>query len=138
MGYGVAELIGRPWYVLFRRQDKKSLHECLVAYVNEPDTVYHWEVCKLRKNGQLLWTRESACAMADAQGRTTILIICEDISETYYLTQQLSHQASHGDLTELVNRREFEWRLQRVLKTAREGHGDYAYVTPLRPIQDHQ
>jgi PAS domain S-box-containing protein len=57
--YGMAELIGRPWYVLFRRQDKKSLHECLVAYVNEPDTVCRWEECKLRKNGQSLWTRKA-------------------------------------------------------------------------------
>ncbi|HWU82614.1 MAG TPA: diguanylate cyclase, partial [Methylophilaceae bacterium] len=39
-------------------------------------------------------------------------------------TRQLRHQAHHDDLTGLVNRREFERRLERVLKSAHE-HGTH-------------
>jgi diguanylate cyclase (GGDEF)-like protein len=39
-------------------------------------------------------------------------------------TRQLRHQAHHDDLTGLVNRREFERRLERVLKSAQE-HGTH-------------
>jgi len=42
-----------------------------------------------------------------------------DITETHTLAEKLSYQASHDALTGLINRREFERRLQRVLKTAR-------------------
>ena len=38
-----------------------------------------------------------------------------DITEAHTLSQQLSYQASHDELTGLVNRREFEQRLQRLL-----------------------
>lgn len=42
-----------------------------------------------------------------------------DATETHALALQLSHQASHDDLTGLVNRREFERRLRRVLETCK-------------------
>ena len=41
-----------------------------------------------------------------------------DVTESYRLTQQLAHEASHDPLTGLVNRRDFENRLGRVLNTA--------------------
>ncbi len=41
-----------------------------------------------------------------------------DATEAHALALQLSHQASHDDLTGLVNRREFERRLRRVLQTS--------------------
>jgi diguanylate cyclase (GGDEF)-like protein len=45
--------------------------------------------------------------------------VCEDITETRKLSEQLEYQASHDPLTKLLNRREFDHRLQRVLDTAR-------------------
>jgi diguanylate cyclase (GGDEF)-like protein len=40
--------------------------------------------------------------------------------------QALALQAAHDDLTGLINRREFERRLRRVLETAREAHNEHA------------
>ncbi len=45
-----------------------------------------------------------------------------DVTEAFYLSEELSYQATHDSLTGLVNRRDFERRLQRVIDTAR-GHG---------------
>ncbi len=42
-----------------------------------------------------------------------------DVTEAHNLAQELAHQASHDALTGLVNRREFERRLQRLLETAK-------------------
>ena len=42
------------------------------------------------------------------------------------MSRQLAHQASHDSLTGLVNRREFEERLGRVLEAARSGNGEHA------------
>ncbi|MGH8502040.1 MAG: two-component system response regulator [Gammaproteobacteria bacterium] len=126
VGYSVTELVGQPVQILFREQDKKALHERLTACLCAPDIIHRWEICKRRKNGHPLWVRESARVMTDAQGNPCVLVVCEDISEAHYLSQQLAHQASHDDLTGLVNRREFERRLQRVLKTAREDGSEHA------------
>lgn len=49
-------------------------------------------------------------------------IVGVDVTEAHRISQQLAHQASHDALTELVNRREFERRLEHALNAARE-HG---------------
>jgi diguanylate cyclase (GGDEF)-like protein len=42
------------------------------------------------------------------------------------MAHEISHQASHDPLTDLINRREFEHRLQRVLETARTEQVEHA------------
>ena len=49
-----------------------------------------------------------------------------DITEAYDLSRRLSWQASHDALTELINRREFERRLERVLASAEAGGAEHA------------
>jgi diguanylate cyclase (GGDEF)-like protein/PAS domain S-box-containing protein len=49
-------------------------------------------------------------------------IVGLDVTEAHRISQQLAHQATHDVLTELVNRREFERRLEHALSSARE-HG---------------
>ncbi len=51
------------------------------------------------------------------------VIVLHDVSELRGLTRQMSYQASHDPLTGLVNRREFERRLEEALKTGRSGGG---------------
>jgi diguanylate cyclase (GGDEF)-like protein/PAS domain S-box-containing protein len=49
-----------------------------------------------------------------------------DVTGSHRMSRQLAHQASHDSLTGLVNRREFEERLGRVLGGARGGNGEHA------------
>jgi diguanylate cyclase (GGDEF)-like protein/PAS domain S-box-containing protein len=49
------------------------------------------------------------------------VIVLHDVSEQRGLARQMSYQASHDALTGLVNRREFERRLQEALEAARTG-----------------
>ncbi len=127
LGYAVAELVGKSVYVLFEERYRDITQEHIATCFREPENIHRWETCKRHKNGQPpLWVRESARVMIDRTGKATVLIVCEDISEVHYLSQQLSHQASHDDLTGLLNRREFERRLQRILKSAREEQSEHA------------
>ena len=52
--------------------------------------------------------------------------IGNDITKSHQQTQQLAHQASHDPLTGLVNRREFERRLQRVLDVTQANPSEHA------------
>jgi diguanylate cyclase (GGDEF)-like protein/PAS domain S-box-containing protein len=56
---------------------------------------------------------------------TGAVIVLHDVSEQRGLARQMSYQASHDALTGLVNRREFERRLQEALDGARSGPGTH-------------
>jgi diguanylate cyclase (GGDEF)-like protein/PAS domain S-box-containing protein len=62
-------------------------------------------------------------ATGDADGAVLMLI---DVTESRGLTRQISYQAAHDALTGLVNRREFERRLQEGIEAAQ--HGETAHV----------
>lgn len=49
-----------------------------------------------------------------------------DITEQHRLAEKLTHQATHDDLTELGNRREFERRLSSMLVSAQKGGSTHA------------
>jgi len=56
---------------------------------------------------------------------TGCVIVLHDVSEIRGITRQMSYQASHDPLTGLVNRREFERRLEDALQTARAGNASH-------------
>ena len=49
-----------------------------------------------------------------------------DISDSYSLTEELGYQASHDTLTNLLNRRAFEQRLQTLLSRIKDTPGEHA------------
>src|SRR5204862_981424 len=54
------------------------------------------------------------------------VLVFHDVSESRELNRRLSYHASHDLLTGLVNRREFESRLERALKSAKAREASYA------------
>jgi len=64
----------------------------------------------------------SVSPLRDASGEISgTVIAARDVSDLRGLTRQMSYQASHDALTGLVNRREFERRLQEALESAHGG-----------------
>jgi diguanylate cyclase (GGDEF)-like protein/PAS domain S-box-containing protein len=57
---------------------------------------------------------------------TGLVLVLHDTSELRGLTRQMTYQASHDALTGLVNRREFERRLQEALDSAQTGDTAHA------------
>ena len=53
------------------------------------------------------------------------MLTFNDVTESRGLTRQISYQAAHDALTGLVNRREFERRLQEAIESARLGDGSH-------------
>jgi len=56
------------------------------------------------------------------------IIVFRDVTEIRTLTQQLTHQATHDSLTGLINRREFERRLNQSLNNARAEHQQHVLL----------
>jgi diguanylate cyclase (GGDEF)-like protein/PAS domain S-box-containing protein len=64
----------------------------------------------------------SVAPLRDATGEVSGTVIAvRDVSDLRGLTRQMSYQASHDALTGLVNRREFEHRLQEAIESAQAG-----------------
>jgi len=55
-----------------------------------------------------------------------LIVIFRDVTETRALSKQLNHQATHDNLTGLVNRREFEIRLDHAFLNVRADNIEYA------------
>ena len=53
------------------------------------------------------------------------VLLLQDVTESRGLTRQISYQAAHDALTGLVNRREFERRLQEAVEGSRHGDGNH-------------
>jgi diguanylate cyclase (GGDEF)-like protein/PAS domain S-box-containing protein len=83
----------------------------------------------------------SVVPLRDAAGEISGTVIAvRDVSDLRGLTRQMSYHASHDALTGLVNRREFEHRLQEAIESA---HGDgqrhvlcYLDLDRFKPVND--
>ena len=83
----------------------------------------------IRRDGNELYIENTASPIRDGRGKVTGgVLVFHDVSEARELNRRLSYHASHDILTGLVNRREFESRLERALKSAKARETSYALL----------
>jgi diguanylate cyclase (GGDEF)-like protein/PAS domain S-box-containing protein len=74
----------------------------------------------VNRHGQQIAIQDSAAPIRDRSGRIIgVVMVFHDVSKERRLRRALAYQASHDMLTGLINRREFENRLNEALLTAR-------------------
>ncbi|MDH3690418.1 MAG: EAL domain-containing protein, partial [Gammaproteobacteria bacterium] len=88
----------------------------LEARLPYQDFEYNWKhpdgtIRVLRSSGKPFYSPDNAF-----QGYRGV---ARDVTEAHYLTRRITYQATHDALTGLVNRHEFERRLERALESAR-------------------
>jgi len=83
----------------------------------------------IRRDGNELYIESTASPIRDGKGIVTGgVLVFHDVSESRDLNRRLSYHASHDILTGLVNRREFENRVERALKSAKAKETNYALL----------
>jgi len=80
LGYSVRELVGQPMLTLFYEPDREAAQKNAFACLEQIGRTMRWEARKLRKDGTMLWVRETASAVV-LKGRPVLLVVCEDITE---------------------------------------------------------
>ena len=81
----------------------------------------------IRRDGNEIYIESTASPIRDGTGTVTGgVLVFHDVSESRELNRRLSYHASHDVLTGLVNRREFESRLERALRSAKARETSYA------------
>jgi PAS domain S-box-containing protein len=80
LGYTVDELIGQSVLKVFADEDWEVVRQTIAACLEQLGRVMTWEIRKVRRDGVLIWVRETAKAMRRADGSAVVLIACEDIT----------------------------------------------------------
>jgi diguanylate cyclase (GGDEF)-like protein/PAS domain S-box-containing protein len=81
----------------------------------------------IRRDGNEIYVESTASPIRDGSGSVSGgVLVFHDVSEARELNRRLSYHASHDVLTGLVNRREFESRMERALKSAKANETSYA------------
>ena len=81
----------------------------------------------IKRDGNEMYIESTASPIRDGSGAVSGgVLVFHDVSESRELNRKLSYHASHDILTGLVNRREFESRLERALRSARARETSYA------------
>src|SRR5438093_2718467 len=80
LGYTVNELVGHSVLNVFYEADREAAQRNVGICLEQLGRSMNWELRKVRKDGTMLWDRETARAVHRANG-PIVLVACEDITE---------------------------------------------------------
>lgn len=124
-GWSAAEAIGKAMHAVYQIIDEHT--RVPIDYIaggpptdREQTDPGRSSVRLVRRNGEETSVHDSVSEVRnESQERSGYAVVFHDVSQLRALAQQLSWQASHDSLTGLVNRRDFERRLEGLVETAR-------------------
>ncbi len=80
LGYKREELIGQPVLNSFYEPDRQAVQNHANSCFDQAGRTTRWEARKIRKDGTMIWVRETANAVF-LKKRRVLLVVCEDITE---------------------------------------------------------
>jgi PAS domain S-box-containing protein len=81
LGYEATELIGCLLTKVIYDEDQDSLVKLIESAIENPCKIANWELRKVRKDGSVIWVRETARVIKDRNNQDLIFIVCEDITD---------------------------------------------------------
>jgi diguanylate cyclase (GGDEF)-like protein/PAS domain S-box-containing protein len=83
----------------------------------------------VNRRGEELAIQETASPIRNREGAAIgAVIVFDDVTKERRLKRALSYQASHDALTGLINRREFDSRLESAVTAAQRGEGEFVLL----------
>ena len=127
-GWESPDAVGRPIVEVFQviaETTRQPLDSPITRCLREGRMVEMTEPSLLvNRRGQEISVQDSAAPIRDRSGRVIgVVMVFHDVSQERRLQRALSYQATHDALTGLINRREFEHRLNETLLSARAAPG---------------
>jgi diguanylate cyclase (GGDEF)-like protein/PAS domain S-box-containing protein len=130
-GWRLEDAMGRPIeeiYRAFHEETCEPLENPLSVSIRRTRPVKSVRpMLLIRRDGNELYVESTAAPIRDGAGAVSGgVLVFHDVTESRELNRRLSYHASHDLLTGLVNRREFESRVERSLKSAKARESSYA------------
>jgi diguanylate cyclase (GGDEF)-like protein/PAS domain S-box-containing protein len=132
-GWSMDEARGRPIGDVLQLIDESSRNS--VAYnldrvlLNGETSVPSDHIVLVNRRGEELAIQDTATPIRNREGAAIgAVIVFGDVTKERRLKRALSYQASHDALTGLINRREFDTRLETAVTAAQRGEGEYVLL----------
>lgn len=125
LGLSVDELSSCCIFDFVHTEDLLAIQGLFQQCKTYPHKVHKQEVRLVCENRDLIWVRQSARLLSNENLQEHIMLVCENVTETRMLTEQIAYQASHDALTNLANRSEFDLYIQRSLANAHEDGAEH-------------
>src|SRR5262245_1272852 len=81
LGYKRSEMVGQSALNVFYEADREDVLKHVEECFQNLGSTFTWEARKVRKDGTVIWVRETANALL-LQNRRVLLVVCEDITDT--------------------------------------------------------
>jgi len=86
LGYEPAALIGQPVLAIFHPDDRNAVLQRMEDANRAAGRVEPWELRKVRRDGSIIWVRETVRRLADSGN---LLVLCEDVTERRALEERI-------------------------------------------------
>jgi len=80
LGYKRSELVGQSVLNVFYKADREQIRKHVENCFQNLGRTFKWEARKVRKDGTVIWVRETANALL-LKKRPVLLVVCEDITD---------------------------------------------------------
>jgi PAS domain S-box-containing protein len=80
LGYTVDTLVGQSVLKVFAEEDRDTVRQSVERCFERFGQTVTWEIRKIRRDGVVIWVRETARAMRRTDGSPVVLIACEDVT----------------------------------------------------------
>lgn len=132
LGWPVEDLIGKSQRVLYDRVHGRQLEASVLSghAAAHPGDRHAAEAIFRRRDGSTFTADYVAIPLIEKGSLAGAIVMFRDLTESFRLTEELRHQATHDNLTGLFNRRNFEQHVAEVLAQAGETPAEHvlAYV----------
>ena len=130
-GWTVEEAFGQPLskvFQIFNEQSREPVPDPVERCLKEGRAIgLANHTILIRRDGKEHAIDDSAAPIRNREGQVIgVVLVFHDVTEARRLERQMAYDASHDTLTGLVNRREFEERLERSIKSARQREAQHA------------
>jgi len=121
-GYSRNEVIGQSPKLLSSGQTPQATYNDLWKTLSAGKE-WRGEFHNRKKNGDFYWANEYIAPIFNDDGNITNFVgLQDDVTEHRRINKEINYQATHDLLTGLINRREFEKRLKRLIKNSHQDH----------------
>ncbi len=126
LGLTIEELQESSIFDFIHPNDLLSLYTLFEYCLMSPLLVHKGEIRQICQNGRMVWIKITVGLVENEHSQTSLLLVCEDISEAHDLSEKIAYQASHDSLTGLVNRHEFDKYISNALTLVKSNKNEHA------------
>jgi diguanylate cyclase (GGDEF)-like protein/PAS domain S-box-containing protein len=124
-GWRMEEAIGLPvpsvFHIVNEMTDEIAQNPVELVLRNEKISGLEEYTTLIQRGGARIPIEDSAAPIRDAQGAILgAVLVFHDVTQARKMAAEMTHQATHDALTGLINRREFERRLEHAIETGRQ------------------